>query len=256
MRKLLSYSLPLLVALSPLASCKSKASKPAPADDAAAVVPPTDARPVTMTTTKERPQHFAFLTAAKDSLLFSDLVGARDSLAWVANEDNSEPHDEKWKVHSAELQTTAAAAEGSESVATLSGAVAKFAHTCGACHKDLGVTPEVKVKEPKHRGQDFKEHMAGHKWALDKMWAGLATPSDEHWIEGAKLLADAPTHLRSLSAYGDDADRAMELATEVHGLAAQATTETGTEARVEIFGKFLAACAGCHELPGSAPNEE
>ena len=243
------------MALLLVASCKDKAAKPAPPDDAAAARVVVDARPVKMTQHKERPQHFAFLTAAKDSLLFSDIKGAGESLSWVANPDEETRHPEAWKTLVAGQKSIAAEAEGSESVLVLSTTVAKLGRTCGECHQALDVTPNVAVKEPKHRGLDFKDHMAGHKWALDKMWAGLATPSDQSWVEGAKLLADAPTHLRSLSDYGDDADKAMDLAMQVHGLAADATTETDLDARVEIFGTFLAACAYCHELPGSAPKK-
>ena len=250
------FQLPIALLLLSFAGCKDKAAQPTPTDDAASVAVVIDARPVKMTQHKERPQHFTFLTAAKDSLLFSDVKGAGDSLRWVANPGSQEPPPEAWVPHMETQKSIAAETEGSDNVMVLSKAVANLGRTCGSCHKELDVTPAVKVKEPKHRGLDFKDHMAGHKWALDKMWAGLATPSDEQWIAGATLLADAPTHLRNLSAYGDDADTAMDLAIEVHGLAAKAIKTTDAEARVEIFGTFLAACAHCHELPGSAPKEE
>ncbi len=248
---------PLFIAflVLPTVGCKDKATKPTPVDDAAPVAIVIDARPVTMTPHKERPQHFTFLTAAKDSLLFSDIAGTRDSLRWVANAGSQEPHADTWKSLVDVQKAIATDAESNANVVVLSQAVARLGRTCGLCHTEHNVTPVVTVKEPKHRGLDFRDHMAGHKWALDKMWAGLATPSDEQWIEGAKLLADAPTHLRSLSAYGDDADNAMDLAGEVHGLAAKAAEETDMDARVEIFGKFLAACAKCHALPGSAPRK-
>ncbi len=205
-----------------------------------------------MSAPKERPQHFTFLTAAKDSMLFSDITGTKDSLRWLA-EAGAQGHDAAWQPYVEAQRKLASVALESSEVDVLSNAVAKLGESCGACHTEFGAKPTIAVKEPKHRGLDFKDHMAGHKWALDKMWAGLATPSDAQWQEGALLLADSPTHLRNLSDYGDDADKAMDLAIEVHGLAAKATKTTETEARVELFGTFLAACAKCHELPGSAP---
>ncbi len=119
----------------------------------------------------------------------------------------------------------------------------------------MGISPTILVPEPKRRGLDFKDHMAGHRWALDNMWAGLATPSDLQWQLGADLLAGAPTHLRKLASYGGDASLAMELATQVHSLAAQAKTETQPDKRTLLLGKFLSACASCHRLAGSEPSK-
>ncbi len=234
-----------------ISGCKEKQKAPSPPVDDAAPAP-IDARPVKMTTPKERPPHFTFLSAAKDSMLFADLVGTKDSLRWVS-ELSEKPQAQSWIPHIENQRALATLALESDDVDLISGTVAKLGQSCGSCHTELKVTPTITVKEPKHRGLDFKDHMAGHKWALDKMWAGLATPSDEQWREGAELLADSPTHLRNLSEYGDDADRAMDLAIEVHGLAAKATKTTDTAERVALFGTFLAACAKCHELPGSAP---
>jgi len=237
-------------------ACKSKPTKTVAADDASTATVQIDARPVKMTIHKELPQHFTFLNAAKDSLLFSDLTGTRDALQWITDATDEGLSPESWKPYNEELRAIAAEASGSQDVMTLTDAVAKFARTCGACHTATGTKPIIKVKEPKNRGLDFKDHMAGHKWALDKMWVGLAAPSDADWVAGAKLLSDAPTHLRNLSDYEDDADKAMDLAIEVHALAAKAVKEKDTAARVQIFGKFLSACAQCHEMPGSAPTSE
>ncbi len=209
-------------------------------------------REVKMKTKGKRPHHFAFLTAAKDTLLFSDVKATHESLLWLAVDEENETKEE-WKPFSSKLKTIAKKAATSTNITELTTAISRSAQICGDCHKALSVTPEIAVKEPKNRGLGFKDHMAGHRWALDKMWAGLATPSDAYWVEGAGLLAKTPTHLRSLSTYGSDADKAMQWATTVHSIAAEAATETDTAKRVELFGTFLKACALCHELPGSAP---
>lgn len=201
-----------------------------------------------------KPRHFSFLTAAKDSLLFGDMPGTHSSLVWMSL-DQSASQPRKWLAHWQQLQSSLLPLDTSNDVAALSGAVAQAAQTCGNCHRDLGITPTVLVPEPKRRGIDFKDHMAGHRWALDQMWSGLATPSEENWQRGADLLANVPTHLRKLSAYGNDAQLAMELATTVHALAAKAKTEKSPDKRVIILGEFLAACADCHVLAGSEPSK-
>ncbi len=225
---------------------------------------PKQFAPVTITTTPApqttpalvgtKPLHFSFLSAAKDTLLFADISGTQSSIAWIS-QDSTAKRAPKWQVHWQELQSSLVPLLTSTNIGELSAAIAQAGRSCGSCHTAMGISPTILVPEPKRRGLDFKDHMAGHRWALDNMWAGLATPSDSQWQLGADLLAGAPTHLRKLAGYGNDASLAMKLATQVHSLAAQAKIETQSDKRTLLLGKFLEACAGCHRLAGSEPSK-
>lgn len=213
---------------------------------------PPSAEVVTPKLTMQK--HFAHAITAKDTILFGDLDVAMTSLRWLAENGASDGGQESWEPHVGRVRRIAQDSLSSKEVEPMAMAVAQIARECGSCHAALGAEPEIPVVKNPPGGEDFKDHMIGHKWALDRMWAGLTTPSNELWVSGAGFLADKPSHIRSLSSYGKNADMAMTFATQVHKLADEALSETQSDRRMAIFGRFLSACAGCHAFPASAPS--
>ncbi len=230
------------------ASCKSKSDRK---DEDTPPVARSEVQPPVLVEAPI-PEHFAYLTRAKDLLLFADTNGFHESVHRITNGSESPI---AWKPFQNVLQQIAIEGKGSEDIGELSTSAANFARTCGECHQKLGAAVVIEIRKPRRGGANFDAHMANHLWALDSLWAGLATPSDEHWVAGARLLSDAPTHLRNLAAYGDDAERAIELAETVHGLAAKASATQSSSARASMFGTILSACATCHALPGSTQSD-
>ncbi len=230
------------------ASCKSKSKSKDEDNDPVA---PSEVQPALVEA--PIPEHFAYLTTAKDLLLFSDTKGFHESVHRITNGSESSPI--AWKPFQNVLQRIAIETKGSEDISELSTSVASFARTCGDCHRKLGAAVVIEIRKPRQDSPNFDAHMANHLWALDSLWAGLATPSNEHWVAGAKLLSDTPTHLRNLAAYGDDTERAIELAETVHGFAAKASATQPLAARASMFGTILSACATCHALPGSTQGD-
>ena len=82
--------------------------------------------------------------------------------------------------------------------------------------------------------------MADHQWAALQMWDGLVGPAPERWKTGAAALAQIPVNL--IAARGDSDDVAR-----VRMLAERAGTAATSEARAQVFGDVLAACAHCHQ---------
>ena len=251
-----------LAALSSLCvSCKDAKEAPG-SEDNVVVVPAASAEepstaeepppPEAATSGLAMQKHFAHALTAKDTLLFGDLDVAMTSLRWLAENGASDGEQESWEPHVGRVRRIAQDSLASKKVETMAMAVAQIARECGSCHAALGAELEIPVVKTPPGGEEFKDHMIGHKWALDRMWAGLTTPSSELWTGGASYLADKPSHLRNLSSYGKDADMAVSFATQVHKLADDAVKETQPDRRMVIFGKFLAACAGCHAFPASA----
>lgn len=224
------------------------APKP-PVYDAATATAPAEPLPPGQATMQK---HFAHAITAKDTILFGDLEVAMDSLKWISENGASDSkNSDPWEPHIGRVRSIATDTLGKKKVEVMAMAVAQLARECGACHATLGVEPKLPVVKEAPAGEEFRDHMIGHKWALDRMWAGLTNPSDELWESGAKHLAGKPSHLRNLSKYGKDADMAMTYATRVHSLADEAVTEKQGDRRMAIFGRFLAACAGCHAFPAS-----
>jgi hypothetical protein len=222
----------------------------APPIDAAIAPAPEDPLPPD---TESMQKHFAHAITVKDTVLFGDLDVAMESLKWISENGASDSNNDSWEPHMGRVRSIAKNTLGHKKVEVMAMAVAQLARECGACHATLGVEPEIPVVNEVPQGDEFRDHMIGHKWALDRMWAGLTNPSDALWLSGAKFLAGKPSHLRNLSEYGDDADMAMTYATRVHSLAEEAVNEPQGDRRMAIFGRFLAACAGCHAFPASRP---
>ena len=255
-----SAAIALAFATSLCVSCKDAKAPPAAKDEAPVPPPVVETPPATdAATTPEvvtpklaMQRHFAHAITAKDTILFGDLDVAMSSLRWLAENGASDGTQESWEPHIGRVRRIAQDALPSKKIETMAMAVAQVARECGSCHAALGVEPEIPVVKTPPGGEEFRDHMIGHKWALDRMWAGLTTPSSELWVSGADFLADKPSHIRNLSSYGKDADKAMGFATQVHSLADDAVKETQADRQMAIFGRFLAACAGCHAFPASA----
>ena len=252
---LLQSSLCLIAIALATVGCKDRQTsstpppEPTPTEAKAELPPDATGAPPPSTRKAAMQKHFAQAIAAKDTLLFGDLDATLRSLEWLAKYGASDSSLEPWEPHLGRVRAIATSATATRDAQRLAMAVAQIARECGACHATLGIEPGVPLVTSAPKDLSFRDHMIGHKWALDRMWAGLTTPSDLLWKSGAEYLAASPEHLRKLSSYGDQADKAMDLASDIHRLAGEATTEEQPERQMVLLGKFLGACAGCHALP-------
>ncbi len=123
-----------------------------------------------------------------------------------------------------------------------------MAGTCGDCHRNQNV---VVVKHeaisPPHESDRFSDFMIQHRWAADRMWEGLIGPSDAAWLAGTQVLSTTP-----LTA--EDLGERLILNPAIEGLLVQirkdgeaASRALDAKGRQELYGSFLAGCAGCHQ---------
>ncbi|MCP4448436.1 MAG: hypothetical protein GY811_24300 [Myxococcales bacterium] len=67
---------------------------------------------------KVRPQHFKYLSASANALLFNDLKSARESLRWLNNQEGQDPPVKTWKSHEDKLRNVIAAMDRSSRAPT------------------------------------------------------------------------------------------------------------------------------------------
>ncbi len=150
-----------------------------------------------------------------------------------------------WKPHMQSLQREATRAEGAREVATAARALASMGAACGACHLEHGASPRLSGSPTPEDEPPPAKQMQLHQWAADRMWEGLVRPSSDAWSRGCAELADVPLAL--------DQDRgalkskaAAELIEEIHALGGEACDAEGTDARAQVYAKFIASCSTCH----------
>ena len=94
--------------------------------------------------------------------------------------------------------------------------------------------------------------MLRHQRAADRMWEGLMAPSEQAWVKGSEVMADAPLVPEAVSGNKSVAPESKELALAAHTVAHRART-TETRDRGQAYGALIATCAGCHDKLGTSP---
>lgn len=111
---------------------------------------------------------------------------------------------------------------------------------CGSCHAATKTDVGFTVTEPPPSSAAPREHMQRHAWAVDRLWEGLAGPSDASWRAGAGALVHMPVD------FGNN-DQANRLAERVHELSDRASAAATPSERAAVYGDLLENCALCHK---------
>ena len=122
-----------------------------------------------------------------------------------------------------------------------------MAGTCGDCHRTQGVqVVDHQAVAPPREEDKFSDFMIQHRWAADRMWEGIIGPSDSAWQAGAEALASTSLTNEDVGVRLEMTPEIETLLAQIRGDAAVARTTLGAAARQELYGRFLAGCAGCH----------
>ena len=207
---------------------------------------PKETEAPTETVSDHMKEHFSQVKGAQEAVIRGDLEGVKTSTQWMAEHQAAEGLPEGWEPFVTEMKNAAKAAGAASDLDAASAAVATMAKACGACHQATGTKPVFTISSPPPEDTGTVPHMVGHMWAADRMWEGLITPSDESWNNGVGVLAGAPLHGKDLT--GDEQkDDIDTLAVQVHELATKGGEASELDARADVYGKFLATCAKCHQ---------
>jgi cytochrome c553 len=195
-------------------------------------------------------EHFSQVKEIQEAVIRGDLKALMEPAKWMVEHQIAEGLPTGWEPYVAQMKRASQAVGEAADLDTAASATATMAKTCGACHEAMGTMPQFSVGLPPPDDAGTVPHMIGHMWATDRMWEGLVIPSNESWTNGVEVLVGAPLHSDDLSADSEMKDDLDALATKVHELAAMGRETEGLDDRSELYGRFLATCARCHDMLG------
>lgn len=229
-------------------SCKSEAPPPAtttaPLTPAPAPSGAPAAAPETPTVHAHMAEHYAQADRMKRSAIRGDLAEYRQAASWLAEHELSATAPETWRERARAMQEAAKSGRDAQDLAAATAALGRVGEACAKCHAELG-KPTLAVGEPPSEGSGAQLHMARHQWAADRLWDGLIAPSDELWIRGAEVMADAPLTTGEIAPGQSVQPRVTELASDVHDQANAARLLPAAE-RGAAYAAFVQSCSDCH----------
>lgn len=199
--------------------------------------------------------HFRAASLVQAAVIRGDLEGMHEAARWLAEHEEpglptgAEPF-------SRELQRAAARAIEAKTIEAAGAATGRIVAACGSCHREYrpGLAPTEHVEPPPPEEGDVAMHMVRHAWAADRLWEGLALPSNAAWEAGADAFAGAPLPTDELAFENPEGVRA--LANRTHELGRRAGLETEPSLRARTYGELLSTCAACHQMTGRNPTIE
>lgn len=178
---------------------------------------------------------------AEQAIALGDLETARAearTISELAIEPDVLP---AWQRYLDNVRRAAAQVDASKDLAVAGRMTALLGSQCAKCH----VATAAKIvfaKDPAPKDDPrLAARMASHQWAASRMWDGIVAPSEERWLEGARLLAKAPV---TITAESDRLGIADDVA-RIRLYATRALTAKPGE-RAPLYGEILATCAHCH----------
>jgi cytochrome c553 len=193
--------------------------------------------------TKHMPQHFVYAHDVVDAIIDGDLERAQTVAKKVADHrTNSMPAD--WWPYVRDMRAAAQAIERADSLEAAGAASGRLVLACGNCHSFLGggpIVPPVPVPD-----RDSAGCMLQHRWATERLWLGLAVPSEDAWKQGADVFKQTTGCPEALSGGPSDPSIFAEAARAMREQSASAHSAATLEKRASLYGRMLATCGTCH----------
>jgi hypothetical protein len=146
-----------------------------------------------------------------------------------------------WQPYFGDVRAAARRVDDAKDLVTAAKAAGALGGECARCHLASGAKVKFARQLAPTEDRRLAAQMLTHQWAAARMWEGVIGPSDERWLEGARLLAKAPLTITAESGELGIADDVAR----VRMLARRALTAKQPE-RAELYGELLATCAHCH----------
>lgn len=190
--------------------------------------------------------HADAVLAIRQSVIAGSLDGVGESARWLVEHEPPASVAAGWADYVPAMRTAAQQALDASDLTAAAAAISRLGLACGECHAASNAQFEPPIVDRPSHDEDTGSHMQRHQWSADRMWEGLIWPASYSWQSGGNLLFESPIKPHEL---GDEAANKdlQTMARRIHQLAANATMVTKGEEKAEIYGEFLANCAGCHQ---------
>jgi len=191
-------------------------------------------------------EHFVISTWARDSIVDGDLEAIRKPLLALAEYSYASVAPGGWMVGIARMQLAARLTAQAQTLSAAASGIAAMGRTCGQCHREQG-GPDVQyymAEDGAPKSDTFGRRMFRHAWAVERLWEGLTSPSDNAWMAGASALTLAPSAAPETQPTLTPA--VIKTLDRVRALGARAVRADSADAREKIYGELLVTCAECH----------
>jgi hypothetical protein len=192
-------------------------------------------------------EHFLIAVWARDSVVDGDLESLRVPLHALADYGYQSVAPGGWMSGVAQLQAAARLTAEARTLEAAASGVAAMGRVCGECHRALRAGPRTQRYEPERsapKSDSFEGRMFRHAWAVERLWDGLTTPSDNAWIVGAAALSQAPSAPpQAAPVLPPPIVHTLDVVRQLGVKAARADT---LAAREKVYGQLLLTCAQCH----------
>ena len=191
-------------------------------------------------------EHFLIATWVRDSVVDGDIENISTPLIALADYGYQSVAPGGWMKGIAQLQAAARLTAEAKTLEAAARGVSAMGRVCGECHRTQG-GPEIQRYKQETRtpkSDSFESRMFRHAWAVERLWEGLTTPSDEAWAAGAAALAHAPSDApKAEPALPAGVVKTLSL---VRGLGTKATRADSFDEREKVYSQLLVTCAECH----------
>ena len=215
-------------------------SAPPPADRAPAAAPAVN-------TAAHMAEHFTKIRELEEAIIRGDIESAKAPAQWIADHEETTGLPAGTESYVTEMKNAARAVAATDEIGNAAVAAATAVSTCGNCHAAAKVAPKLPEERAPAEHSGTVPHMRGHLFAIDMMYRGLITPSDDLWRQGAEALKGAPLTEKDLTKVTKEI---VTFETRVHELAGRAINAPDAGAKIAIYGEMIGGCATCHGLHG------
>ena len=197
--------------------------------------------------------HFSAIQKIQRAIVAGNLDEAKKQANWLEKHRRHDAID-SWEPHLDRVRGSARKLAQATTLPQAAMITANLAYQCGSCHLHRTAITTFGWTAAPTAKNTFADKMRSHQWAADRLWEGLASPSDSVWQQGAAALADTPIPVEEILRVSNlmnnpAASKTIRtLGKQVHALGQEARSTKEREKRADLYGELLKTCSSCHSL--------